>query len=198
MIVKCTNLVQSLAMSLLLVLFALPNNVNAQLRIEGIIDGPLGGGTPKAVEFYVITDIADLSLYGFGSANNGGGTEGQEFTFSGSAVAGQSIFVASEAINFLNWFGFSADFTSGASNINGDDAIELFYNGSVVDVFGDINVDGSGQPWEYLDGWAKRISSGPDGSTFVLGNWTFSGRNALDGETDNATASDPLSWNVFT
>ena len=53
----------------------------AQLIITGVIDGPLTGGLPKAVELYVIADIPDLSIYGLGSANNGGGTDGQEFTF---------------------------------------------------------------------------------------------------------------------
>ena len=77
--------------------------------------------------------------------------------------------------------------------INGDDAIELFFNGAVIDVFGDINVDGNGQPWEYLDGWAYRVAqTGPDGSTFALGNWTFSGVDALDGETNNGTAATPF------
>ena len=73
-------------------------------------------------------------------------------------------------------------------SINGDDAVELFMNGAVVDVFGDINVDGTGQPWDHVDGWAYRVdNTGPDGSTFVLANWTFSGTNAVDGCTTNAT-----------
>ncbi len=69
----------------------------------------------------------------------------------------------------------------------------MFQNGVVVDVFGDIDVDGIGQAWEYTDGWAYRVDgTGPDGSTFVLGNWTFSGPNALDGETTNDTAAIPM------
>lgn len=59
-------------------------------------------------------------------------------------------------------------------------------SGVVVDVFGDINVDGSGQPWEYMDGWAYRVDgSGLDGTTFAIGNWFFSGPNALGGEATN-------------
>ena len=57
----------------------------------------------------------------------------------------------------MNYFGFAPDYTDGAANINGDDAIELFKNAAVIDVFGDINVDGTGQPWEYKDGWAYRV-----------------------------------------
>jgi hypothetical protein len=172
---------------------------NEALVISGVVDGPLSGGTPKAIEFYVVSDIADLSDYGFGSANNGGGTDGQEYTFSGSASAGDFIYIASETTEFNNFFGFAPDGTSSAANINGDDAIELFYDGSVIDVFGDINVDGTGQPWEHLDGWAYRADeTGPDGSAFTLANWTFSGPNALDGETTNGAAATPFPIGTYT
>ena len=49
--------------------------------ITAVFDGPLSGGTPKGIELYVIRDINDLSEYGVGSANNGGGSDGEEFTF---------------------------------------------------------------------------------------------------------------------
>ncbi len=165
----------------------------SDLIITGAFDGPLSGGTPKFVEFYVINDIPDLSAYSFGSANNGGGTDGEEFTFSGSALAGDFIYVASETTGFTTFFGFAPNATSSAAAINGDDAIELFSGGAVIDVFGDINVDGTGQPWDHLDGWAYRSdNTGADNSTFVLANWTFSGTNAMDGQTDNATATTPF------
>ncbi|MFQ5445680.1 MAG: HYR domain-containing protein, partial [Saprospiraceae bacterium] len=185
--------------------YTVTNTVNTSggsgtLVITGVIDGPLSGGVPKAVEFYAMTAIADLSLYGFGSANNGGGSDGQEFTFPAVAVAaGTHLWVASQAAGFNTFFGFNPDYTSNAASINGDDAIELFFNGAVIDVFGDINQDGTGQPWEYKDGWAYRVNStGPDGSTFVLANWTFSGPDALDGETSNATAATPWPIGTYT
>ncbi len=169
------------------------------LVISGVIDGPLSGGVPKAIELYVVNDIPDLSEYGVGSANNGGGSDGEEFIFPMvAATAGQHIYVASDTTGFSDFFGFAPDYVDGAANINGDDAIELFFMGSVIDVFGDINVDGSGEPWEHLDGWAYRVSqTGPDGSTFVLENWTFSGPNALDGETTNSTAAVPFPIGTF-
>ena len=68
----------------------------------------------------------------------------------------------------------------------------------MIDVFGDINLSGTGQPWEYLDGWAYRNNStGPDGSTFALSSWSFSGPNALDGETLNSTAVSPIPVGTF-
>ena len=164
------------------------------LVITGVIDAGLSGGTPKAVELFVANDIADLSRCGIGAANNGGGTDGQEFTFPNvAASAGDYIYIASETAQYTAFFGEAPDYTSSAANVNGDDAIELFCDGAVVDVFGDVNTDGTGQPWEYLDGWAYRNSNtGPDGAVFTIANWTFSGINALDGQTTNATASTPF------
>ena len=116
-----------------------------------------------------------------------------------AASAGDFIYVASEASGFTSFFGFAPDYTSGALSINGDDAIELFKNGAVADVFGDINLDGTGEPWDYQDGWAYRVNgTGPDGSAFAIGNWNFSGPNALDGETSNATAATPFPIGTYT
>ena len=171
----------------------------SDLVITGVIDGPLSGGVPKAIEVYVINNIADLSSYGLGAATNGGGTDGEEFTFpADSAVAGTHLYVAyqsgSDPNGFEPFFDVEPTYTTyTAAQINGDDAIELFRDGVVVDVFGQIDVDGTNQPWEYLDGWAYRIDgTGPDGSTFQLGSWEFSERNALDGATTNASAEPPF------
>ncbi len=185
--------------SLFIPLFMFNNLFASDLIITGVIDGPLTGGIPKAVEVYVINDIPDLSIYGIGSANNGGGSDGQEFTFpSDSVVAGQFIYIASESIEFTSFFDFSPTYITSAANIDGDDAIELFKYGVVVDVFGDINVDGTGQSWEHLDGWAYRSNkTGPDGTSFNLSSWLFSGPNALDGETSNSTAATPFPFGTY-
>lgn len=167
----------------------------AQLIITGVIDGPLSGGTPKAIELYALSDIPDLGIYGLGAANNGGGTDGIEYTLPSTSIsAGSFFYVASDFDQFTAFLGFPPNvFGGSASFVNGDDAIELFRYNTVVDVFGDINTDGTGQAWEYLDGWAYRVNgTGPDGPTFQLANFTYSGANALDGETSNATAATPF------
>ena len=163
------------------------------LIITGVIDGPLSGGLPKAVELYVTADIADLSDYGLGSANNGGGTDGQEFTFPAvSATAGSYIYVASEATGLPAFLGIPADHVSGALSINGDDAVELFNNGAVIDLFGDPNADGTGSIWEYKDGWAARKPDSIASAAFNPTDWEFSGPDALVGASDNATAALPF------
>lgn len=94
--------------------------------MTGLVDGPLTGGQPKAVELFVACDIADLSEYGLGVANNGGGTDGQEYTFSNDAAsAGSFIYVANNALEFFNFFGFAATYTTAAVFFDGNDALEL-------------------------------------------------------------------------
>ena len=195
-------------MKKLITLFAImlmASTAFGQLVITGIFDGPLDGGTPKGVELCATADIPDLSIYGLGSANNGGGTDGVEWTFpADSAVQGQFIYVTSEAPMFEAFFGFAPDYyeTGYALSVNGDDAVELFLTvdevTTVVDLFGDINTDGTGEPWEHLDSWAYRVSNTPDSPTFTLENWTFGGPNVWDGELTNDTAASPMPIGTYT
>jgi hypothetical protein len=181
-------------LSTLLAGFALASTANAGLILTGIVDGPRTGGTPKAIELYATSDIADLSIYGVSNASNGSASPGvAEFALSGSATAGQYLYVASESPEFTTFFGFAPTFVNGVANNNGDDAIELYESGSIIDVFGVVGQDGTGTPWDSVDGWAYRVDdTGPDGSTFVLANWTFSGIDALDGVTTNAASQTPF------
>lgn len=185
---------------LFFLVFPVSLSFGQDIVITGVFDGPLTGGLPKTIELFVINDIGDLSAYGIGSANNGGGTDGEELTFpASSASKGDFIYIATESNEFTNFFGFAPNYTSSAVSINGDDAIELYQNGTVIDVFGDINVDGTGQSWDYLDGWAYRNSNtGPDGTVFNLANWSFSGVNSNDGETSNTSAANPFPIGTYT
>jgi hypothetical protein len=164
--------------------------------ITGVYDGSLSGGTPKGVEIYVLKDIADLTLFGVSSVSNGGGsTAGNvEFSFpAGSATAGTFIYVATEATNFNVFFGISPTHTSGSMGINGDDAIELYENGQIIDVYGDVDNDFSNEAYDYLDGWAyRKPNTGPEGTTFNSANWNYSGVDGLEGGTNNATAKTPF------
>ena len=67
------------------------------LELQGIIDFtvPTAGNDGKAIHLKVNSSISDLSLYGIGVANNGGGTDGQEYTFPVLSVsAGDDILLA--------------------------------------------------------------------------------------------------------
>ena len=50
--------------------------------------------------------------------------------------------------------------------------MELFFGSNVVDIFGDVHTDGSGEPWEYKDAWARRRDNVRAASArFELGEW---------------------------
>lgn len=163
------------------------------LLITGVLDGPLTGGVPKAIEITVLSDVPDLSVYALESANNGGAASGAEFTFPAvSASAGDVIYVSYDSAGFADFFGFAPDYTGGVASINGDDAVLLYENGTVVDAFGTVGEDGTGTAWDYLDGWAYRKDGATPSASFDASQWTFSGINALDGETTNGTAATPF------
>ncbi len=174
--------------------FSIIGTVSGDLQITAVFDGPLSGGLPKGVELYVVNDIPDLSQYGLGSANNGGGSDGEEFTFpTGSATAGSFIYVTNNDTAFIEYYGFAPNYIDNAVNVNGDDAIELFQAGAVIDVYGDINVDGNGDPWEYMDGWAYRVDgTSANGGVFSDADYTYSGANAVDGCSTNASCSSVM------
>eukprot|EP00466_Bigelowiella_natans_P002308 jgi/Bigna1/82601/fgenesh1_pg.94_\ len=123
---------------------------------------------PQAIELYAINPIANLSEYALGSGN-----DGQETILQGTADARQFLYVANDAASFNSFFFFTPDFVGTAAALNGSEAIELFRQGEVVDVFGNITINnGAGTPWNYVDGWAyRRDTTGPDNDTFVLSNW---------------------------
>lgn len=166
-------------------LVALTVSANAGLIITGVIDGPLSGGTPKAIELYATSDIADLSIYGIESANNGNAPAGEEYTFSGSASAGDYFWIASDAPNFNAFFGFDPTDTSGALFINGDDAMVLYENGSIIDTYGVAGVDGTGEVWDHLDSYAYRVDGTGPNTTFDAAEWDIPGTNVLDGMSVN-------------
>ena len=70
---------------------------SSNLVLTGIMDFtvPSGGNDGKAIHVTANDTITDLSLYGIGVANNGGGTDGEEYVLpEGSATAGQHILIA--------------------------------------------------------------------------------------------------------
>ena len=131
--------------------------------------------------------IPDLSIYGLGVANNGDGTDGQEYTFPSQSVeAGSHILVArsQDAMDaYMNAYSnFDYVFLANSDiSQNGDDAIELFYNQEVIETFGDVNVDGTGESWEYVDSWAYKVN----------GEWTYGELDCTDGSITTCESSCP-------
>ena len=150
--------------------------------ITMISDGDCYGGTPKVVEIYAQGTV-DFSNYSLQKSTNGGdfgsnfnlsdlGTATDEFVYiyrDGETEGGSSIFAA-EYPSASNTFATTSD----AVNFNGDDAIRLVLDSdsSVIDQYGNEE-DGTGTPWEYKDGYAKRNNGTTPNGTFVVTDWTF-------------------------
>ena len=161
------------------------------LSLKGIMaltwDGS-GTNDGKAIHLVANQDIADLSLYGLGTANNGGGTDGVETVLPAIAVAaGDDILVAREIGLLSTYFGGCIDEfehvlqAESAINQNGDDAIELYQGDVVIETYGDINVDGTGESWEYSGSWAYKFD----------GFWTTGGVDCSVGSTTVDTSGCP-------
>ena len=151
------------------------------LSLIGVTDfiTPLLGASGKSVFVIADTLIPNLGIYGLGIANNGGGTNGQEYRFPEITVSkGSKILVVRDSAALAAymsscWSNFNVVLvdTVGVINHNGNDAVELFKVGEVVETFGDINQNGIGQPWEYTGSWAFKNSQE---------TWVFGGINCTD------------------
>ena len=158
------------------------------LTLKGIMaivwDGS-GTNGGKAVHLKAQKDIADLSIYSLGVANNGGGTDGIEFTLPAISVSeGDDILIAREQVTIASYFGscinnFEHIIETGSMNQNGDDAIELFEGNDVIETYGDVNVDGTGESWEYAGSWAYKLN----------GNFVAGGVDCAAGSTSTQTSS---------
>lgn len=143
------------------------------------------GSSGKAIHLVALEDIADLSQYSLGIANNGGGTDGIEYTLPGISVSeGDNILIARDPNALSAYFGtcfniFDQVIQSDAMNQNGDDAIELFSGTTVIEIFGDANVDGTGQAWEYKGSWAYKAA----------GKWMYGGIGCAASATSNQNAT---------
>ena len=108
----------------------------SQLMISGVIDGPLPGGLPKAIQLFALENISDLSAY----ALDAEAADGGPFVFPKVAVAaGHVIYVSVEGVGFAEYFGFAPDYIVAGFDSNANGVVELSRSGSIVDAFADMN-----------------------------------------------------------
>lgn len=148
-----------------------------------------GSGTNggKFVHVQAMRDITDLSSFGIGVANNGGGTDGVEFTFPAESVSeGDHILIAREPATIGGYFGtcnsiFAKVYQSDIMQQNGDDAVELFENEVAIETFGDVTYasgEGASQSWYYANAWAYKVGT----------TWTYGGEDCAITATSNETS----------
>ena len=192
---------KQLLLSLAMVAALACSTANADIIISEIVDAPLPGGLPKFVELTNTgTTSVDLSAYSIGNYSNGSTTlgGGASTVLSGMLAAGDSYVISYENGDspgmglFFDTYGFDPDTFDLGAFINGDDVVALFLgaatgdgsDATLVDQYGVVGVDGTGEAWEYTDGYSFRnadITSGSSALTpFDTAQWTIGGANALE------------------
>jgi hypothetical protein len=106
----------------------------------------------EALDFNIVT----LYL----SRQSNGGTGWGDVQLAGTVAAGETFVIGGSSFEAV--YGFPPDQVSGIITGNGNDAYFLFMNGdhttgTIHDIYGAINTDGTGQLWEYTDSRAARV-----------------------------------------
>lgn len=161
----------------------------AQPILTMISDGDCTGGNPKVLEIYA-NGTVDFSLYSLELSSNANTTWTNTTnlgTFGTVTDTYVYIYASGGTAAFQSEFpSITTDSLQVASvmNINGDDKLRIVLDGAtptVIDQFGETGVDGTGQIWEYKDGFAKRIPGTTADGTFNTANWNFH-NDSLNGE----------------
>lgn len=114
-----------------------PTPTGSELFISEYIEG---SSNNKAIEIYNPTSSSvSLSAYSIQKQTNGAGSWNSNLALSGTLAAGQTYLIvnASATTTLKNKANLTT--TSGAVAFNGNDAIGLFKNGSLIDVVGVFN-----------------------------------------------------------
>ena len=159
----------------------------------------------RFVEIYNPTgsevDFGTSTWYLAKQSNGGSWTDVQ---LTGTIPAGGTYVVGIS--NFNATYGFDPDLESGIPNGNGDDGYFLYAEGNqatgtLIDAYGEIDVDGSGELWEYENSIAVRNA---DITTpridWTDSEWTITAGDhtiATPGVHPNPTISEPVIENIL-
>ncbi|MGD9613617.1 MAG: MBG domain-containing protein, partial [Kiritimatiellia bacterium] len=152
---------------------------NGALFISEVAD-PSDVANAKFIELYNASgsaiDFGSATWYVWRQANGGSWGNVQ---LSGTIAAGETFVVAYSQTTYESTFGKAADQYSGIISGNGDDGYFLVQGGdavtmgTIVDVYGVIDQDGSGLAWDYLDKNAVRSADVADpNATWTAAEWT--------------------------
>ena len=155
--------------------------VGPSLILTEVVDHPQDA-LARFVEIFNAGDAAaDLTNVRLRRYSNGQAFPTGSLPLSGSLVPGGVLVAARDGASFQSMYGRSADYVSNVIDGTGNDVYELVDGAVVLDIYGEVGVDGAGQPWDYTDRVAKRVAGVFLGKkTWDAAEWTIS--------TDGATA----------
>lgn len=131
---------------------------------------------------------------------NGGTWSEVQLDVSKSIAAGDTYTVAYSSTTFPLVYDYPADQYQGTVvNINGNDAVFLYKGGdhstgALVDIYGEIDTDGTGQDWEYTESVAfRRRSVTEPSSTWDASEWLIYSNHGAHSGTPGGYA-EAISW----
>jgi len=177
------------------------NNANPEkLRFDDIIvaaksliiteiSDPSDNEDARYIEIKNVSDnTIDFStkIYYLSRQNNGLNDDWQEFRLTGSLCSGCVRTYAKDNLNFNSDYGFDPDLENGRVDGDGNDSYVIYAGGDhntgrIVDVYGEINTDGTNKSWDYEDKRAVRNSNKTYGvSSWSRSDWTLSSATTSD------------------
>lgn len=166
------------------------------LFISELID-PADDYTGRFIELYnagsAPVDFSSTTC--FLSRQSNGGTTWGDLQLAGSVAAGATFVIGGSGFEAL--YGFPPDQESGILIGNGDDAYALFTGGDhetgvLHDILGAIDVDGTGEAWEYTDSRALRLESvRTPNPVWTAAEWEISAASVADADPGTHLGSVP-------
>ena len=155
------------------------------LFISEVTD-PADDYSARFVELYnagaEAVDFSTVTIYL--SRQSNGGTGWGDVQLAGTVGAGETFVIGGSG--FEEVYGFTPDQETGIIIGNGNDAYFLYQDGdhstgTLYDIFGAIDTDGIGEPWEYEDSRAVRVEGviAPK-TTWNEAEWEITSANTAD------------------
>ena len=170
-----------------------------ELLISEIADPSGTGGDYRFVELYNAGSapiILDVGGWFLSKQVNGGGTW-TDTLLTGILPAGETLVVAYSATKFQEAYGFTPDQADSDISGTGDDAYFLYSGGNhttgtLVDIYGEFDTDGTDTAWEYTDSRAMRNSTatGPN-TTWTASEWIITAGATTDYMNPGAAYNAP-------
>ncbi|WP_242091974.1 T9SS type A sorting domain-containing protein [Aestuariivivens sediminicola] len=183
-------------LALLLGLFNSLTVLPQDILITGLGHG-YDGRNAGLVELYIVNDI-NSDFYTIKATRPDNSVLGQTTLYS-PLTGGTYYYLAQDDFYFQPFFDFApTDPYSNVGYINGDDTVTIEdMNGTVIDIYGALGVDGFGTAWEYSRGWAYRKPGFGPNATFTLSEWTIMD-DAFIGCSPNSSCTDPYPNGTYT
>lgn len=173
----------------LIIALVMPSAVNAQLIITEYVEG---GSFNKAIELSNLSDAElDLTGYSVSLYSNGATTATDSLALTGTLAAQSALVVYNPGAE--NEFKILDGVESNVASFNGDDALLVTFNGSIVDSFGQYGSD-PGTSWtsgdfNTKDKTLRRTSNTVDGDKISddafpginLSQWVVLDKDTSDG-----------------